>query len=313
MVLLVDRKPACAMIIYHEPTFQKILIVTKESTDPDGLYTQKVKGFLTSAGVTVRTTVANFIDGCKSLQEERHNPPDLIIVIGGDGTFLRAAQSFAPAKVPMVGVNRGNLGFLTRIETNAIQSYLERILAGDYKIEERLLLEVTSSTMLQQHHYEPFLALNDVVIKTNHPSQMARMLLYIDDAPVASYDADGLIISTPTGSTAYNLAAGGPVMAPDVPALVITPICPHSLSTKPIVVPTSVTLRIESVKRNLYPLVYSVDGQDSLPLETRDMLVVRTAETTLQMLNFEQAEDNFYWLLKQKLAWASNPRVQLNV
>ena len=301
------------MIAYDEPKFQKILIVTKESTDPDGIYTQKVKGFLTSAGVNVRTAVANFADGCKSLHEERHNPPDLIIVIGGDGTFLRAAQSFAPAKVPMVGVNRGNLGFLTRIETTAIQSYLQRILQSDFKIEERLLLDVTTAKTKKKRHHEPVLALNDVVIKTNHPSQMARMQLFIDDFPVAHYDADGLIISTPPGSTAYNLAAGGPVMVPEVQALVLTPICPHSLSTKPIVVPIGVKIRVESVQRNLYPLVYSVDGQDSLPLEIGNGLLIHCSETTLQMLNFEQAEDNFYWLLKQKLAWASNPRVQLNV
>jgi NAD+ kinase len=298
---------------YLKPCFERVLIVTKESTDPDGLCTEKVRAFLSNAGLTVRCSQANFFDGCQVLQEERLNPPDLVIVIGGDGTFLRVAQQFAPTEVPMVGINRGNLGFLTRIETTALEPYLLRIIEGDFKLESRLLLEITPPASLAVQYGDYFLALNDLVIKTQHPSQMARLILYIDELAVANYDADGLIISTPTGSTAYNLAAGGPAMAPDVEALLVTPICPHSLSAKPIVVPTGVTLRVQAADKNLHPLVFSLDGQDPLLLETGEMIVVRRSEVVLKLLNFDLNEDNFYWLLRQKLAWAANPRQQLRL
>jgi NAD+ kinase len=292
--------------------FKKALIVVKESTDPGGEYVTRTQRFLTMAGLEVHIAEASFTDGCAALWEERRQwSPDLVIVVGGDGTFLRSAQCYASQEIPMIGINRGNLGFLTRIETEAIEKYLAQLLAGDFSREERILLEVTCSPYSDDE--APMMALNDVVVKTANPSQMARMQLFIDEFPVASYDADGLIVSTPTGSTAYNLAAGGPVLVPGVDALAITPICPHSLTAKPIVVPATSHIRIEAVKRNIHPIMFSLDGQDPLPLASGHSINIQQSESCLQLLGFNQPEDNFYWLLKQKLQWGANPRQELRV
>jgi NAD+ kinase len=299
----------------HEQTkhlFKKALIVVKESTDPDGEYVARTVRFLSMAGLEVHIAKASFTDGCAALWEERKQwSPDLIIVVGGDGTFLRTAQCYAPAEIPMIGINRGNLGFLTRIETEAIEKYLAQLLAGDFHREERMLLEVQCSPLSDKE--APMIALNDVVIKTANPSQMARLELFIDEFPVACYDADGIIISTPTGSTAYNLAAGGPVLVPGVAALAITPICPHSLTAKPIVVPASSNIRIEAVKRNIHPIMFSLDGQDPLPVASGESLYIQESNSALQLLGFDQPEDNFYWLLRKKLQWGSNPRTEIQV
>jgi len=295
-------------------SFSKALIVVKRSTDPDGEIVQRTERFLNMANVEVHVAEATFTEKCMILWEERKQwSPDLIIVIGGDGTFLRTAQCYAPVETPMIGINRGNLGFLTRIETNAIEKYLAQLLAGDFQREQRMLLEVSQSDKTIKQDGEPLVALNDVVVKTANPSQMARMQLFIDDFPVAQYDADGLIISTPTGSTAYNLAAGGPALVPGVSALAITPICPHSLTARPIVVPSMSKIRIEAVKRNIHPILFSVDGQDGLPLEIGESITINKSKNYLQLLRFDQPEDNFYWLLNQKLQWGSNPRAELRV
>jgi NAD+ kinase len=299
----------------HAPQFQKALVVVKESTDPERAFVKRTERFLTMAGLEVHVAEASFDDGCQALWAERKQwSPDLIIVVGGDGTFLRAAQIYAPTETPMVGINRGNLGFLTRIETEAIEKYLAQLLAGDYQREARMLLQV-SATGLEADTPEEAknIALNDVVIKTANPSQMARMQLYIDEFPVASYDADGLIISTPTGSTAYNLAAGGPVLVPGVDAIAITPICPHSLTAKPVVIPATARIRVEAVKRNIHPILFSLDGQDPLPLATGESIHIQRAAQSLHLLGFAQPEDNFYWLLRQKLQWGSNPRSELRM
>jgi NAD+ kinase len=297
----------------HRPSpFKKALIVVKESTDPDGEYVSRTQRFLSMAGLEVHVAKASFTDGCVALWEERKRwSPDLIIVVGGDGTFLRSAQCYASQEIPMIGINRGNLGFLTRIETDAIEKYLAQVLAGDFHREQRMLLEVQCSLYADEE--APMIALNDVVVKTANPSQMARMQLFIDEFPVASYDADGLIISTPTGSTAYNLAAGGPVLVPGVSALAITPICPHSFTAKPIVVPSTSMIRIEAVKRNIHPIMFSLDGQDPLPLPSGQSIQIQKSSSYLQLLGFDQPEDNFYWLLRQKLQWGSNPRTELRV
>jgi NAD+ kinase len=292
--------------------FKKALIVVKESTDPDGEYVARTERFLSMAGLEVHIAKASFTDGCAALWEERKQwSPDLIIVVGGDGTFLRTAQCYAPAEIPMIGINRGNLGFLTRIETEAIEKYLAQLLAGDFHREERMLLEVRCSPLTE--HEAPLIALNDVVVKTANPSQMSRLDLFIDEFPVACYDADGLIVSTPTGSTAYNLAAGGPVLVPGVSALAITPICPHSLTAKPIVVPASSSVRIEAVTRNIHPIMFSLDGQDPLPLASGESVYIQKSKSALQLLGFDQPEDNFYWLLRKKLQWGSNPRTEIQV
>lgn len=279
--------------------FERILLVVKESTDPEGVYTRRVQAFLTAHGVECPTVAVDFYDACPALKVMGFEP-QAVVVIGGDGTFLRAAGCFAADELPMVGINRGHLGFLTRIETDAIEPYLERFLNGQYHLEKRMLLELEGL----QH-----LALNDVVFKSAQASQLIRLSVSIGGAPVATFDADGLIVATPTGSTAYNLAAGGPVVAPTVQALCLTPICPHSLSAKPIVVPVGEPITIEAAASNLHAVQVSADGQEVSYLQPGQSLVLRQAKGALQLVNFEESADNFYWLLSRKLQWAGNPRL----
>jgi NAD+ kinase len=241
--------------------------------------------------------------GCPSVPISVDGAPhaDVIVVLGGDGTFLRTAQCLAALQKPMVGINVGHLGFLTRIEKNRIPEAVNRLCRGDFEIEERMMLSARGR-----------LAVNDVVLKNANPSQMARMSVFLDNRPLATYDADGLIIATPSGSTAYSLAAGGPVLSPDLSAIVLTPICPHSLSAKPIVVPSGVSLRVVCEPRHQAVLVCSVDGVDIDHLNPHEDIAIEQANLSLKLVRFMGQTTEFYELLRRKLGWAMNPRQPLS-
>lgn len=223
---------------------------------------------------------------------------DLALVIGGDGTLLRAARKLAPLGIPVVGVNTGTLGFLVRIEAQKLESYLQRLHEGVYQIEEREMLTV-------QGVASP--VLNDVVIKNGNPSRLTKLRFYIQETHVATYEADGLILATPTGSTAYTLSAGGPVVSPEVPAIVVTPICPHSLSAKAVVIPADKTVRVENASASQEALC-AMDGQESFMVAPGESVTVEQAPTPLKMVTFCEPEDNFYLLMQKKLHWAVSPR-----
>lgn len=273
-----------------------VTLIHNISTDPKCIYREKVREFLESHGVEVTINTVESKD-CPVVPKEAANP-DMVIVLGGDGTFLRASLCFAKQQVPLVGVNTGTLGFLTRIEADRISLYLDRLLKGDYELEERMTLAVNDLDHL---------ALNDVVIKNANPSQMASLRFYINETLVAVYDADGIIVSTPTGSTAYTLSAGGPVISPEVEAISITPICPHSLSAKPVVIPADKKLRVESAPKNR-EVVCAIDGQESSIIQPGQSIHIFRAPVSVKMVNFRMEEDNFYLLLKKKLHWGMNPR-----
>jgi NAD+ kinase len=289
-----------------EPNLSKklssVTVVQNTSTDPENIYREIVRQFLENAGVKVFVTTVESKD-CPIIPAEAENP-DLVIVLGGDGTFLRASRCFVHQQVPLVGVNTGTLGFLTRIEADKVSVYLKSLIQGDYGIEERMMLAVQNAHGPDGNED---LALNDIVIKNGNPSQMCSLRVFINNSLVAIYDADGVIISTPTGSTAYTLSAGGPVISPEVEAISITPICPHSLSAKPIVIPANKTLRIESAHKNR-EVVCAVDGQETGTLKPGDSIILSRAPQPLRIINFKQEEDDFYLLLKKKLHWAMNPR-----
>jgi NAD+ kinase len=280
-----------------------VTLVQNKATDPDGVHCQQIQTHLEAHQIAV--TVLPVTGKHSAIQGGQS--PDLVIVLGGDGTFLQAARTFARHQVPLVGVNTGTLGFLTRIELDRVDWYLERLIYGEFGIEHRLMLGLT----LQPGNHLQELALNDVVIKNANPSQMASLRFYINNTLVAVYDADGMIVSTPTGSTAYSLSAGGPVISPEVEALCITPICPHSLSAKPIVLPADKTLTIEAAPKNFERdcrVIFSVDGQEAGVLGEGDRLTINRSPVALKLVTFQVEEDNFYLLLKKKLHWAMNPR-----
>jgi NAD+ kinase len=278
------------------PVLKHITMVHNISTDPNNIYRDKVRAFLESRHVAVSVITVESKD-CPVIPEGAQLP-DLVIVLGGDGTFLRASLTFAKHDVPLVGINTGTLGFLTRIEVDRFSLYLDRLLKGEYELEERMMLVVDHGDQL---------ALNDVVIKNANPSQMCSLRFYINETLVAVYDADGIIVSTPTGSTAYTLSAGGPVISPEVEALSITAICPHSLSAKPVIIPADKQLRVESAPKNR-DVVYAIDGQETGMLKPGESITIVRSPLSVKMVNFRMEEDNFYLLLKKKLHWGMNPR-----
>lgn len=284
-----------------------ITLVQNLSTDPDSHYANQVLGFFAQHGVHV-SFLQVLGKNCPDVPSEAANP-DLVIVLGGDGTLLRAARCFVRQNVPLVGVNTGALGFLAHIEANRLSFYLDLLLSGKYTLEERVMLSIQGVGQNNSLPIDEEVALNDVVIKNANPSQLCRLHLYVNNNLVAVYDSDGLILSTPSGTTAYNMAAGGPVISPEVDAISITPICPHSFSAKAVVVPINKEFRIESDLKN-QDVVFALDGLECGTLKPGESLVVVRSGQPFKMVNFQREEDDFYSLLKRKLQWSMNPRWQ---
>ena len=210
---------------------------------------------------------------------------DLVVVLGGDGTFIGMADRIADAgtDVPILGVNFGSLGFLTEITLNELYPSLESVLAGTAHIDVRLMLRATirrgDTTIVER------LALNDVVITKGALSRIIDLGVSIGDQPVMRVRADGLIIASPTGSTAYNLAAGGPIVHPAVDALLLTPIAPHMLTNRPIVIPANAEVRVESAQGTSNDELYvTIDGQFGHPLQPGEVVFVQRAERPLRLV-----------------------------
>jgi len=230
--------------------------------------------------------------------------PDITMafIIGGDGTFLGAARFFAPYDIPLFGINTGRLGFLSQLAPSGLQKGLDKMLAGKFTIEERLMLK--SQTSLNESKEKT--ALNDVAIKGGDVSRTMQLFLYINDKHVCDYIADGLIISTPTGSTAYTLSAGGPVVVPELEAFVIVPICPHTLTTRPIVIPASekIKVKINSESESVY---VTSDGQENIKISGNDTISVQKYEHKALLIHIEDEESGFYGILRKKLHWGVSP------
>lgn len=226
---------------------------------------------------------------------------DLVIVVGGDGSMLGAARALARHKVPVLGINRGSLGFLTDIRPDELELKVAQVLEGQYLTENRFLLE--AEVRRQGEAIGQGDALNDVVL---HPGKSTRMIefeLFIDGQFVCSQKADGLIISTPTGSTAYSLSAGGPIMHPKLDAIVVVPMYPHTLSSRPIVVDGSSELKIVvSSDMQIYPQV-SCDGQNHFTCAPGDTVTVRKKSQKLNLIH--PLDHNFYEICRTKLGWGS--------
>lgn len=226
---------------------------------------------------------------------------DLIIVVGGDGSMLGVARVMASHHVPVIGVNRGRLGFLTDILPEEIEDSLGRVLNGEYTEENRFLIEFEAWRGGQRHPGS--CALNDVVLHPGTAAQMIEFELFVNDQFVNSQQSDGLIVATPTGSTAYSLSAGGPIMHPSLNALVLVPMYPHSLSSRPLVIDADSAVRIVVVKqRALLPLV-SCDGAVQFTTEPGDEIVIRKKADTLRLIH--PPEHNYYQTCRSKLGWGN--------
>lgn len=215
----------------------------------------------------------------------------LAIVVGGDGTLLRAARFYARYSVPVFGVNLGRLGFLAQSSLSDIKNSIQKIVDGEVICEDRLMLSANPGRLT---------ALNDIVIKSESFSRTARLFVVVNGNKVCDYLADGLIISTPTGSTAYNISAGGPILVPRLNAFIIVPICPHSLNARPLVIPANEKIIIASTD-NTKRLKMSADGQNTYTVAIDSNIVIKRHKNRAKLMLLN--DRSFYSVLREKLYW----------
>jgi NAD+ kinase len=232
---------------------------------------------------------------------------DLVLVLGGDGTFLTAARlaSGNPAgPIPLLGVDLGRLGFLSEVAFNELPQALDRFAAGDFRLEDRAMMHATAyrqGELLGESY-----ALNDCVLSKGAFARLVELATYVDGAFVTTYDADGLIVATPTGSTAYALSAGGPLLTPDLPVFVLAPICPHSLSARPMVLSDGVSIRVVIEGPADLDLLLSADGQPGLPVRMGDHVLFTRASRYARLVKFNRID--FFARLQSKLGWGPTRR-----
>jgi NAD+ kinase len=256
------------------------------------LQSRGVEVFLDKALTDQCPVAASFVS-----PEELVQRVEIVSVFGGDGTLLYAARLIGTKSIPILGINLGSLGFLTEVRLDEMHAAFEAVLSGQYRVEERMLLNVEvfrNGSVIAQ-----YLALNDAVINKGALARIIDLEVSVNSEPVLYTRADGLIISSPTGSTAYSLAAGGPILYPTLDAVIITPICPHALANRPLVIPDSHTLGI--CLKHGTDVMLTVDGQVGMPLQQQDSLNICRAQSTLQLA--QPFGSTFFKLLREKLRW----------
>lgn len=274
---------------------KKVLLTMHPSKPLGNGVVERAVGIFQSAGISV--CVESCMNRHLNIQLPGIDPTDglqdcdAVISLGGDGTLLRAMQYAMKADVPLLGINMGRVGFLTEIEPRQLEESVQKLCAGAFYIEERMLLSV----MVNQG--APILSLNDAVI--NRGSRLIAVNAYVSDDLIGRYVADGVIVASPTGSTGYSLSAGGPVISPDVKCMVISPICPHTLQHRPVVVSARETVRLELDGEDGQGIYLSIDGQTTVPLGGRDTVYVTCAENTGKLIRLNKP--HFFTLVREKL------------
>ncbi len=220
---------------------------------------------------------------------------EFLVVVGGDGTFLRGARKIFHSSVPILGVNMGKLGFLTEIEKDDALKALDRIIAGDYFLENRMLL---SAQLIRENKLiAEFTALNDFVINKGAFSRLIGISMEVDGEYFRDYSSDGVIVATPTGSTAYSLSAGGPIVFPDMDLSIVTPICPHSLSARPMVISAQKEIEITLCSPRIKAML-TIDGQNGFELENEDKIIIKKSDSALKFVKL--SKEGFFGRLRDK-------------
>ncbi len=224
---------------------------------------------------------------------------DLVISLGGDGTLLRAARLAAAEDIAVFGVNLGGLGFLTQIGIDDLEKSLDKLYQGRYFIDERMMLSCV--VRRKEEEIEKFTALNDVVIGKGAFARIICLATYINNDYVITYSADGLVVSTSTGSTAYSLSAGGPILNPNINSTILTPICPHTLSARPLIIGENdqVKIKLESSEEKV---MVTIDGQEGFILKPNDEVIIKKSDHKARLITFK--EKSFYAILREKLRWS---------
>ncbi len=280
---------------------KRVALITKPGVDRARKVVPELLEWLRGRGIEVRCDqeTASYLSGVEGVpRAETPDGTDLVILLGGDGTLLSAVRAIGGRDIPLFAVNIGGLGFLTAITVEELYPELERALRGEQRIGRRRLLhcELKRGGEIKKQ-YE---ALNDVVVDKVDIARMIDVDAWVGDQQVTSYKADGLIIATPTGSTAYSLSAGGPIIFPTVEALVLTPICPHTLTNRPVVVPSDRVIRL-LVRAKDDASFLTIDGQVGEPLKRGDEIVCRSSDRVVKLIRPPRLK--FFDVLRQKLKW----------
>lgn len=282
---------------------EHFFVISNNSKDKDCELAKKIKQYLETHNRTcvIATDYGN--DPSKEFLVDINEMPantQCAIVLGGDGTMLQVANDLAERDVPILGVNLGTLGFLTDIEKNKIYPALDQLMHGEYRLEERMLLE--GIAISKNGERKKSFALNDIVINKGRFYHLVSVKVYINHALLDCYIADGLIISSPTGSTGYNLSAGGPVMVPSMEAMIITPICPHSLNNRSLVVSAEDEIVLEigpSKNEKENEGIFIADGMVQKTMFSGEKIIIRKAKETTKLVKLK--DSNFFEIFHNKL------------
>ncbi|NIQ95792.1 MAG: NAD(+) kinase [Desulfuromonadales bacterium] len=280
---------------------KRIGIYAKQNNPDAAELAGKVTQWLTKQGVEVflEEELARRIDYGDGFPPKSIPPMvNMVIVLGGDGTLISVARLIGDLKVPIFAVNLGSLGFLTEITRSEMMPLLEHVLKGDFTVSSRMMLD--TSVKREGREVARYTVLNDVVLNKGALARIVDMEASVDDIYLTTFKADGLIVSTPTGSTAYNLAAGGPIIHPQLNCLVLSPICPHMLTNRPIIVSEDAHIKIE-LKFEDEDVVLTADGQVGMPLEHGDVVVVRKAKCRTYLI--DSPSKDYFQVLRTKLRW----------
>jgi NAD+ kinase len=249
-------------------------------------------------------------EGARAFEADGEDLPDLMLSLGGDGTLLRASRLILGRGIPLLGINLGHLGFLTAAADDELEQALDRVMTGDFVLEPRFTLRAgvydREGTEIESYH-----ALNDIVVHKAGAARVARLGIKVgtrdEEEDVGSFSGDGVIVATPTGSTAYSLSAGGPIVVPTMECLTVTPICPFTLAVRPLVVPSREAVVIVALEPDP-SLVLTVDGQDGRRLCDGEWVRVERGEAPLELVRFSGT--TFFGTLRRKLKWAARPGVE---
>lgn len=281
----------------------RFLIITNEDKDKDNIITGQISQYIKAAGKKATLLSVRSLENIKAYSDL---DAECAIVLGGDGTIIRCATHLINLNVPILGINLGTVGFLAEIEKHHIIEALDRLFADDYVTEDRMMLkgELKAGSLHEsvKDEISSAYALNDIVISRMGLSRMISLQIYVNDELLYEYRGDGVIISTPTGSTAYNLAAGGPIISSKADVMVITPICPHSLCPRSVVIPADDTITVafgDSNKSQTEEAGATFDGQKVIEICTEDKIIIKKAEYNTRLIRLNHS--SMFNVLRSKL------------
>jgi len=284
---------------------KKIGIIANVEKEKSAECTIQLRDWALAKGITVlfEEGIASKIGETKGMdRRELASLVDLLVVLGGDGTILRTVRFVSEYDIPIVGINLGEFGYLTEVNLNEMFSALELIVKGEYQTEKRMMLDITiylgTETVRQQS------ILNDVVITRGNLSRILNLETTVNGRYLTTFRADGIIISTPTGSTAYNISAGGPIVFPEQDAFIINPICPFTLTNRPIIVPDSVEIKVITWTKG-QGAILTLDGQVSYTMKSGDSMIIRKSQYVTNLVSSPHRD--YMEILRTKLKWGGSP------